>query len=815
MAHAMGLGRLVVHSGLDERLNAEIELTGASAAEIKTLRGDLASRAEFEAAGIERLPLLSTIKFSPVTRADGRSYLVLATEQPVREPFLHFLLEVKWAGGRILREYTALLDPPHWVQGAPAPVESPVVGRVTEAAPEVIQPERKFGPPGVDTRAGAQAAVVADGQREGDWSSVAQYGPVARGETLSGIVKKIARDQSVSGAQAMLALLRANPQAFFRNNINNLRAGQILKIPQRAEVVGIDRAAALREARTQNSAWREYRMKLAGATSPVAAAPAEESAKAKMEVTAKAPEKGGKSEAPAEGQSEVQPGDLLKIVRAVLDDKGAAEGSGVSSASPGAPSGAEQSKLRDQVATLEEALESKRLENKELQERVAALQSMVENTKRLIEIQNREAAIAQKGAAEPKTETPAEARKPESAKPASVAPAAPVVKPAAKKPPPPAPPVASAGFLDDLLGNPVTLGMLGTVIVLGGVILILYVRRRGQAKSEFAESILSGGTVGSIGEPVTAAGGGKGADASFLSEFSKGGMGNIHHTEEVDPIAEAEVYLAYGRDEQAEEILKEAVAKDPARQELKLKLLEIYNQRNDLPAFETLAEELYAATEGKGGKIWTQVETMGRKLNPDNPMFRGGQAPEVVPAPAAPAVAGRETPPPAQFAQAGASEAHLDLDLTGNTGEISLDQGFEPPAVGAPAEATKLTQSIKDTMIDFDSPFAKPESAVPVEEEQPWPTIDASRSIAFEPSVVEPAPPASEAPSSRASTDGPAAADVTTRADWDEIATKLDLAKAYIDMGDSDGARSILNEVMDEGSDLQKKQAQELVAQIG
>jgi pilus assembly protein FimV len=848
LAQALGLGRLVVHSGLDEPLNGEVELFSATAQETKTLRAALASRAEFEAAGIERLPHLTTIKFNVRERPDGRYFLLLTTDQPLREPFLHLLLQVEWSGGRVIREYTALLDPPHWVAGKPGAIEAPQPlaappeakpleppptpppAAATEAspAPPPLPGERPataqaplledqlLGPPHVDggeaRESAAPPAEAEDGKpatAAADWANVAEYGPVKPGETAGGIVGKIRVDRSVSTEQATLALLKTNPRAFYGSNVNHLRVGQILRVPAREAVEAVSRPQAVKELRAQYDAWQEYKLKLLGsARAPaVAAAPAaRETAPTKPKTEPPAAAAKDKEKAKAapkesvEAAKDISPDELLKIVRATLDEKGKAEGSGVTTEAPAKVAG-EQRQLRDKVATLEEALESKQMENKELRERMTALQQQVENTKRLIEIQNRELALAQKretpetkpAEPAPKPAAPAKPAARESASTAPSGPGAPAPKP---------PPVAESaplfeGVLDDILANPVTLGLLGAVVVLGGIILFLYVRRRTHAKSEFAESILSTG--GTVVGPATATGLAARtatADASFLSDFSKGGMGNIQHTDEVDPIAEAEVYLAYGRDEQAEEILKEAMVKDPARHELKLKLLEIYHQRNDLAAFETLAEELYAAIEGKGGPLWDKVEEMGRKLNPNNPMFRGGR-----PAPAAAVAA----------APLAAAPAAVAASMAAPSGEIHLDLGT-PPAPKPPsppplvAGDLDLELSVAETgapaasaVIDFESPFKPETAAVPAARPEGLaagaaPGLDLG--IPFEPgAAAAPAEPK-----------GPP--------DWDETATKLDLAKAYIDMGDADGARSILNEVMAEGTELQKKQARELTAQI-
>ena len=163
------------------------------------------------------------------------------------------------------------------------------------------------------------------------------------------------------------------------------------------------------------------------------------------------------------------------------------------------------------------------------------------------------------------------------------------------------------------------------LVVLGGIAALVAARRRKTTK--FEDSIISGTDIktntvfGSTGGGVVNTG-----DNSLASDFSREGLGNID-TDEVDPIAEAEVYLAYGRDAQAEEILKEALKKDPQRQEIYLKLLEIHAQHNKPSAFETVAAELYSVSQGQG-EVWQKAVGLGRQLDPNNPMFaESGTAP--------------------------------------------------------------------------------------------------------------------------------------------------------------------------------------------
>jgi pilus assembly protein FimV len=319
-------------------------------------------------------------------------------------------------------------------------------------------------------------------------------------------------------------------------------------------------------------------------------------------------------------------------------------------------------------------------------------------------------------------------------------------------------------------------------------------------------------------------------------------MGNIH-TDEVDPIAEAEVYLAYGRDETAEEILKEAVIKNPAREELKLKLLEIYANRSDVRAFETLAEEMYASQGGRPSKHWPRVEELGRKLNPNNPMFKGGGA----------SAASLKTPAPPNFAETAkmkaapgmaavapapsitaVAEAPTSIATSSGGGDFDFDMdsgsGSSAPAASQGLDfdmggAAETKPSSVDTALDFsadDLGSTTSDSGLEVDLGQSANVVDfdfGDKSDTAMPATAAAAPETELAMDMDAAPSNGAGASssgdsMTESPQWDETATKLDLARAYIDMGDSEGARSILDEVMSEGNDQQKSQAKELAAQL-
>lgn len=986
-AYALGMGKLVVRSGLDEPLQGEIELLSVDPQELKTLKTSLAPRGDFDNAGIERPFFLNGIKYDVIQRNDGRNFLLLSTHETVREPFLHFLLQVEWSGGKLIREYTALLDPPQWADAKPAEIQPPELS--ASLAPE-SEPESEFVPapinslPAAELEAATEAVTPpaepeppmatasvadtspaekpqapmepappaaasttksqptpppssmteplpetlaeapakkssprepADDRDTRAWASTWEYGPVKKGETLGRIAETLRVDKTLTSEQIMIALLRANPSAFYAKNVNNLKAGTILSVPERDEVESISKGSARTEFQAQYEVWQKYKAQIAAASSrvtvpseprPAVAATTEPKQKqvhvpAQPAAKSAAPAATAKAAAVPKKESAAVPSsvagdeDLLKIVRSNLEKTTAPDTAKAPGVETRRDAAKEQRALTEKVATLQEEIESKELQNKELRERVGKMQEQVKNTSRLIDLENKDLAQAQKQAAEsakaaaesakakakpveppqpvaavpvvPQEKAPTAAPAPKPA-PAPAAAAKPVPKPA-PKPPVVTPPAEETDFFQSLLSNltenPVLLAVLGVLGVLAaGITAIHYVRRR-RAAVEFEESILSGGSIGpdnsSISESTSQPGA---SDTSFLSDFSQGGMGNIH-TDEVDPIAEAEVYLAYGRDEQAEDILKEAVVKDPARHELKQKLLEIYHQRNDVSGFETLAEELYAALEGKGGKVWDKVEEMGRKISPSNPMFRGG-APSraAVAAPAAdlrpmethdsldvdttehmPAPSSSSLdfdmgemlhePPPASADSGNATlrgggldfdlgdtgareetgqEAGLNLEFDtglsssssddGNKGGLDMDFNLqdETPAPSSNSGGIDFAVSAEpiadnDISLDFDAP-----------DEQ---DTHQDEGLTFAMDATAADNPTLDFESSHEAEDTDVAVE---EPQWDETATKLDLAKAYIDMGDAEGARSILDEVLEEGNESQRAQARELATHI-
>ncbi|HEX3633829.1 MAG TPA: FimV/HubP family polar landmark protein [Casimicrobiaceae bacterium] len=895
---ALGLGKLTVQSGLGQPLSATIELTSAQKDELDTLRARIADPAVYRDNNVQYPAAMSRARIVVEQTANGAPYLRVTTSQAVNDAFLDLLVELNWATGRVVRDYTFLLDPPSSTE--------------TQAV-EPTAPIRAQAGPAPAARAQAGSTAAAPAARRAAAAAPAGGAPaggstytVKRGDTLSKIAQQTKPD-NVSLEQMLVALFRSNESAFDDRNMNRLRSGQIVTVPQADQIAAVPQSEATQVVRVQAADWRAYRDRVAGAAPATDATAPRQSASGRI------------TTAVEDKASAAQPGkDQLRVSREA--GKGAAAGTA----------------LAEDLAAKEKAL-------RDANSRVAELEKTVRDLQRAVELKNQTMSSLQTSAEAAKGKaptTPAEAPKVAAAAPAVTPPAptptpAPAPAPAAVAPPPAAPTVAAPtvapppapapsasaptpaptaaapapetkapesppadtkapeakaepkavvpkaappkkapakpepSLIDDLFGNTPTWAIGGgALVLLAGIAGIVAARRR--KTTRFEDSIISGTDIktntvfGSTGGGVVNTG-----DNSLASDFSREGLGNID-TDEVDPIAEAEVYLAYGRDAQAEEILKDALKKDPQRQEIYLKLLEIHSQHNKPSAFETVASELYSVSGGQG-EVWQKAMALGRQLDPANPLFTeaGGSAFAATPAAAAAAAAAEppvsdtqvfSVPPEHKAEPRVATPLDFSLDDDISLAPSSGEEPKTPAAIlaGAAQEVAKSSRAASDSMMPFEktSGFTTPASKAPSDKFAP-----VNDGLSLEPESVpkfdldfhldEPvraAPPAAQPkpapePERAFATAGapapqlarPAAAieldkldlafdpDRSTFEDptpsvldgqWHDAATKLDLAKAYQEMGDVEGAREILQEVLHEGDDEQKAEAKTLLSKL-
>ncbi len=851
-AQALALGAITVRSALGEPLRAEIEVPQISSEEAATLKASVGSPEAFRAAGVDYPAALAGARVTLQRRANGQAYLRVAGERTVNEPFLGIVIEANWANGRVVRDYTMLVDPPgraappavtvtpSQVAPAPATVQAPRVAAAPAPAPATeagARPRRDIQPAEVPRRAAAPG---------GDGAPVT----VQRGDTAGSIARAHAID-GVSLDQMLVAMLRANPQAFIKGNVNLMRAGAVLQMPSAEQASATSRQAARRAVVAQTRDFQAYRLGVAqrsGATR-VAAATGSASGGVQPEV------QDSRAAAPSQ--------DRLKLSRS------------------GTQSGAESQLAQSRQA--QEQSERVAELNKNLSE-LAKLQAASGNAPAAaINVPTGAPAATTPAPApapaappEPATPaaTPASAAAEASSAPASATPpvagtasaaavatdaasaataaasaeAAPAPRPTPAAPPPP--PMAEPSFLDALTDNPLLpIAGAGLLALLAGYGVYRSRQRKKDAApldSSFIESRLQPDSFfgASGGQRVDTRDGRPSAGGSSSMVYSPS---QLDAAGDVDPVAEADVYLAYGRDMQAEEILKEALRTHPARIGVHRKLAEIYAKRRDARALEAIASEAYGVVKGEGPD-WEAITSLGSELEPDNPLYKPGGAPVVRPVVAAAPQRrfGADTEP--QTAQLNdrrdskpdSSSIPLDLELdlddapvrAGSTDstlppidshQAKLDRDERPAAAVAAVAAATSAAIPLDIDLDLDTPpkAEPPAAAAPAATATvaPPPKTEAKDPPAPEPYVASKSgmidfdmAALSVDPDSRSGAEPKT--EQLEDDDEDPLATKLALAQEFHAIGDTEGARTLVKEVIDEAEGSLRMRAERFLAEL-
>ena len=833
-AQAVELGPLTVHSALYAPFYAELAIGRYQLIEGAAPVVSLASPVEHEAAGIAFDPVLKdfSVRFAG---SGSERQLLIRSEIPVTAPFLRFLLYADAPTGRVSRVYTALLDPPDY---DPAPVA---------------------------------VAVTANTEDSATLFSGEIYGPVAQGDTLTWIARRIKAPANITLQQRMVALVKDNAAAFIDGNMNLLRQGALLHIPSERLMSAVSQEQAAVEYGTQLNQWLEYRMdnSLNRATEVSWVPLVEEPA-----ATTTAAAAGGSTA-----------GYVLRIVQST-----AATGSGTAATALAATPveatalalpNPEVERLGQRLQLVEESLASKALENEQLTRQVVLLEEQLDKTARLIKLQETQLALAQqqleavlaaKDLASESDQMPAQATQTVVAAASQQTRQVAVVDPGATGVPDgqsESQPAVTAATTEspsnvaaqatqtvvaaasqqteqvaaavptlpegpwhehlaewavwsldqtkqffswaivaikdlslpvletitqlapvafDAGSQSVLLSMAGVLLL---VLLLVIMRRRRPLEPRLGREESVPEQIArepAITEPGYGASTGRGdplpeesVGAGFVTEMETT-QGVAVHSEDVDPLAEAEIYLAYGRDEQAEQTLQEAIRQAPERNELKLKLLEVLQALGDTERFDILAKELSAILDPDSAD-WMYVGTLGRVVNPSNPLYRGGPTPTPTPTPTPVGVdlpakpvdvlsSGSDAAPAAKV---GIDEG-IPFELEDGDGTVSI---VPAPEVVAGTPATKVL----DEGIDF-------EVSLPGEE------------------VVEVADPMSVG--------NPAVAtnEASTDALQLELSTQLDLASAYFDMGDPEAAGELLREVERRGDAGLRERAKALLDKI-
>lgn len=934
-ALSLGLGDIRLNSYLNQPMDAEISLSVASAPELETLKVELADQEAFRRHGLSRPAYFDELRFQVRRTGPSSAVIHVSSARPIVEPFLTFLVEARWSGGRVLREFTVLLDPPVFMPGpaaesapAPAPaVESPRSEAAPRPAPQPQpQPEARPAPAPATTPAPAAQPGAGYGP---------EYGPVQRNETLWAIAQRVRPDESLTTTQVMMALFHANPDAF-SGNVNRLRAGAILRVPGREEIAAASAGQANSEFRRQMDEWR------------------------------------GASAGPVERRLELAPPDEAARPTPPVSEP-VRDPAATSAAAPELLDAIED--LRGELADTRRVMELKDAEIASLQARLAELEGETE--------------------ARPPAAEPGEA--PEAAAPAPEPEAE--AEPEAAPPPAPQPAVPAPSMVDRIFS---VLGSIWLWLVVAVVLIVaalaVFLRKRQHEERSIEQDLAETGTWGTLEAPGAAAAAvrtrrGEGLESILVEEreaprarkepeararteatpsappepaheaeprgeedyqypFEDTIAGETGiNLDQTDPLAEADFHMAYGLYDQAAEIIKKAVEREPDRYDLRRKLIDICFVWGNAEEFLAQAKAIHGMQGSAEADDWSKIAIMGRQICPGEALFSGeGEAAVDVDFGgdlAEPGQAGeqagewldfdvgesdeplsalgdtREQPGPRtdrpieQTGELNLEELGIDLDL-GETGEHALqdladrapefldetgefrDGTAEIPDLPEPSDEDEGEGTSGGTMMMDTSQMRRASEELTQRgegweqvEDEPTVTglggfedddepVDSTQIRKFEAPDDEPTVsgeggfeeaaeedeagstlikkfsyteegPTTEVGGFESEDDADLDLDQLTQAlkadlgdsesvgddeltqmapgvetgpqeeledsgtreqppsEMNEIGTKLDLARAYVDMGDPDGARSILEEVLEEGDPGQKEEARQLL----
>ena len=835
-ASALSLGRIAVQSALGETLRAEIDIPEINAEEAATLHAGVVPAAAFAAAGLEYNAVMASLQATLMRRPDGRAYLRLTTDRAVNDPFVDLILEASWSSGRIVRDYTLLLDPPQVKaqvaptlpqtnaagmspskpQTATPPASPPAPAPATSESGRNTASAPKSAPPNAANRVSAAPATTEKASASPSGNQLV----VKAGDTASKLAQAN-KASDVSLDQMLVAMMRNNPDAFSKGNLNRLRAGAVLDLPSAEQAKTISTAEASQIVVAQSKDFNEFRRTLA-----------ENAPKTESETPNRK----------ASGNVEARV-DERKSANATPDKLTLSKGALAAAKSAEAALAKDRAKqdAADRAAELERNIAD-----------LNKLKSATEST-----------ATSATGSANAPAVAAGAAPAMAASEDKPMAAVAPMPAPVASAPMVPPAPVPEPSLVDQFLQDPV-IPLAGAGGVLALIAGLWAARRRAGKKKElnhvdssFLESRLTA-------DSFFGASGGQQVDTAGDSASSTGAppvyaASQSDPADDVDPVAEADVYLAYGRDLQAEEILKEALRSNPSRIAIHQKILEIFAKRRDAVSFQQSATLVQKLTGGVG-EDWQRVCAMGLGIDPENPLYQGARE-AVAPTARTSAFGGLETTPAAAPGPDTVASSGLDLDL-----DIDFPDGDAAPSIiktvtsqPAPLAAAPEAAAPESNALDFDLSMPAELSAKPAAPEAKFvhePFVEAPELALHEPAAEPEVHPAHQAatelqhletqahhpetqaheleedatPAANAGPesllhfdmsglsldlDSPTqAGDLSQPAGQHSLETKLALAEEFVSIGDHDGARALIEEVIADASGPIRERAEQALAAL-
>jgi pilus assembly protein FimV len=791
--NAFGLGKLELSSALNEPFKAEIAITALKGDDANNLQVRLASSKEFEQAGIERNFLLTQLKFDVVEKS-GDVKIVISSQQPIREPFIDFLLTATTTGsGRLIREYTVLLDPPKSIFNKPGTplVKSPAKTSANTTATTNTTTTTNYKSASFD----------------GD-----SYGPVIRTDTLWDVALNTRPDNNVTVHQMMMALLKANPGAFQYDNVNGLKAGYTLSIPSKEDIYKLTKQQAINAFAEQNALWknRNKRQTIEANTPDQTIAPIAENAPAiakavTTEITAPT--------------TEVDDTARLKLV--VPNDQPSLNDEALS------PLGAEKIKvLSEQLTLAQETIEGQTQENIDFKARMDALEVQMETMRRLISLKDADLALLQSMLE--KDQQPDENTLPADATVVDNAEADSKNKPLEST-------TVTKAIEDELesmfvMAQKIVINnKLEIAIAAGGLLLLLVallIVKRRKESDEAEDWDETQNLVNNDDDDLVAVQPSNFADVQQTVEMAVTDKKTV-----AELIEQADMLVAYTDYEKAMALLEEAKQQEPANQLVLSKLLYVLFKQQAKEPFVTLASSLNI---NKASPEWLEIAEWGRELAPSNTLFQ---------------LTPDDNEPSSPLTLDSFSDVKDDELLAepiviqeveeiaeneSNTIEFNLDDyGSDDLVSSADSSIASLDEiNYNDESLTFDTTF-------PLDDGDKKPAFDAPLNFEDDSDKGEDVLSLNDEPISLDLTDETYQTELLSTEDnlqdldtdldtennefefdisgydeIDEAETKLDLAAAYADMGDPDGARNILEEVLKEGNAEQKSKAQALLKDL-
>ena len=701
--YALGVGDIVTSTSLNQVLKAKIPLISSKGEDPTNVHINIASVDTFKKAGIDRPHYLTELKFEPVLSNNGEIVIDVSSSSNIKEPFVNFILEVEWPEGRTLKEFTILLDPPSVMPISRSPAIKQATAQETVIKPAEKKTFKKHTTPDVSSN-----SPIKD-----------EYGPTKRRDNVWDIAKNLVKNSpEATHQQMMMALYDNNPKAFYKKNINALKRGVILQVPSAAQLQSRTATQAKADFNEQNALWKS-------------------AVSRKAQQTLKKPS--NKSNKENKNSELVDKGNLntdsklsllsLKNEKPSASTSSSVENTDTAKTPENSNSPSIQASAAIEMATsLEE-------QNKEVKLRLSELELQVEKLQRLLVLKNEQLTQLQVPATEPVTKT------------------APL-----------------KGTDENEISD--WLQVNSTYIYSGGGLIILFLalllarRKKDQpeqavpAPSVNLDQDNKSDTFKEIDEPEETTLFST-TEEPLLSEFTSTEFNSAQHTQESDPLTESDVYIAYGRYQQAEDIIQNALESEPDNQTYKLKLLDVFYASSNIERFEEVAASLVMLKDSDP-EAWANIEKMGSEINPSSTLFNGPNAVETA-----------SDISPDNFDLETAAEDVTDIEAEA---EQSTDNGID-----FNLDEPELTADQDDDSTDNDN----------------------KKDFEFDFDLIQPTPHLDESASENSNLD-----------DLESDDTRLSLAQAYIEMEDYISAKESLLEVMESGSTEQQQKAQEMLDKL-